>query len=73
MKNLIEQFGIMTTKTINGYKETVFYTKVGEWKQEGDFDVLTDLMLFDSEKSAFDFLDLNEWDKPEPFKASELL
>lgn len=72
MENLKNKFGIMTSKTSGGYKETVFLTKSEEWKQAGEFEII-EAMAFDSEKAAFDFLTSKDWDKPEPFKLSELL
>jgi len=60
-----KQYFVFATATINGCKETVYLTKLGEIKQFVEKD---ELMLFNSSKEAFEYteskgLDLAENDK----------
>jgi ribulose-5-phosphate 4-epimerase/fuculose-1-phosphate aldolase len=59
------RYFIFGTVIVDGYKETTYLTKTGDFKQQIEKE---DLMLFNSSTKAFEYTeqkgwDLTEWDK----------
>jgi len=62
-----EKYFVFGQAIIAGYKETVYLTKDGKLIKDADKE---DLMLFDSAKSAGEYIDSKEWEMAEYDKLS---
>jgi len=62
-----EKYFVFGQAVIAGYKETVYLTKDGKLIKDADKE---DLMLFDSAKSAGEYIDSKEWEMAEYDKLS---
>ena len=62
-----EKYFVFGQAIIAGYKETVYLTKDGKLIIDADKE---DLMLFDSAKSAGEYIDSKEWEMAEYDKLS---
>ena len=62
-----EKYFVFGQAVIAGYKQTVYLTKDGKLIKDADKE---DLMLFDSAKSAGEYIDSKEWEMAEYDKLS---
>ena len=62
-----EKYFVFGQAVIAGYKETVYLTKDGKLIKDAD---KVDLMLFDSAKSAGEYIDFKKWEMAEYDKLS---